>query len=423
MAETTIRTTRALRKIAALKKRIWVIQGGQGAGKTFSILTLIVNHCASQKDKEVIIASAELSKMKLTVVKDFIKILKAFGIFNSWNFKAGSFYRFESGSFVKFIGLDAEDIGKGLRSDLVYINEANKISFESYRELTSRAKRVIMDYNPNESFWAHEEVKTREDADFLVLTYKDNEYLNQEEVNEILFFKNKAYFDPDLEDYDRPDNIKSEYWRNNWRVYGLGLEGSLEGVIFKNWNQINTVPVEAQLLGYGQDFGFSNDPSATVAIYKWNGGVILHELIYRTGLTNSQLAKEYELSGVSRGVYIYADQAEPKSIKELTGYGFKVRAADKGKDSITFGIDLLQSYDLFITAQSINLIEELKTYKWAHDRNGRPMGKPEDRNNHAIDAARYGAIMLLKHYQPVYKSKSIGKDKSKGSKNIYKDFL
>lgn len=423
MAETTIRTTRALRKIAALKKRIWVIQGGQGAGKTFSILTLIVNHCASQKDREVIIASSELSKMKLTVVKDFIKILKSFGIYNSWSFKAGSFYRFDSGSFVKFIGLDQEDIGKGLRTDLVYINEANKISFEAYRELTSRAKRVIMDYNPNEAFWAHEEVKPREDADFLVLTYLDNEYLSEEEVGEILYFKNKAYFDPDLPDYDRPDNIRSEYWRNNWRVYGLGLEGSLEGVIFKNWHQVDAVPVESQLLGYGQDFGFSNDPAALVAVYKWNGAVVLHELIYRAGLTNSQLAKEWDAAGVSRGVWIYADQSEPKSIKELTGYGFKVKPADKGKDSITFGIDLLQSYDLYITAQSFNLIEELKSYKWAHDRNGRPMGKPEDRNNHAIDAARYAAIMLLKHYQPVFKSKTFGNAKSKKPKGQYQDFL
>lgn len=423
MATAKIQQTKALRKIAGLKKRIWVIQGGQGAGKTFAILTLIINHAAANVDREIIIASAELSKMKLTVVKDFIKILKAFGIYRPWAFKGGSFYRFDSGSFVKFIGLDAEDIGKGLRSDLVFINEANKISFEAYRELTSRAKRVILDYNPNAAFWAHEEVKPREDAAFLVLTYLDNEHLSAEEVAEILYYKQKAYYNPDLENYDTPENTKSEYWRNKWRVYGLGLEGSLEGVIFKNWRQIDTIPAEAQLLGYGLDFGFSSDPAAVVAVYKWNGAVVLQEIIYRTGLTNPQLAREMHAANVYRGAWIYADQSEPKSIKEIGGHGLKIRGADKGPDSLNFGIDLLQSYELLVTRQSLNLIEELKTYKWAHDRNGRPLGKPEDRNNHAIDAARYAAIMTLKHYQPNYKSKSIGNRKRKIAKDHYKGLI
>jgi phage terminase large subunit len=423
MATTAIKTTRALRKIAALKKRIWVIQGGQGAGKTFAILTLIINHCAGNPDREVIIASAELSKMKLTVVKDFIKILKAFGIYKQWAFKAGSFYRFESGSFVKFIGLDAEDIGKGLRSDLVFVNEANKISFEAYRELTSRAKRVILDYNPNEAFWAHDEVKPRDDADFLVLTYKDNEHLSAEEVNEILYYKRKAYFDPDLVDYDTPDNVRSEYWRNKWRVYGLGLEGSLAGVIFSNWKQVPTVPKEAKLLCYGLDFGFSSDPAATVALYQMNGAIIVDEVLYRTGLTNPDIAREWKRAQLFRGAWFYADGSEPKSIKELWAHGFKVRAADKGPDSINFGIDLLQSFEMLVTSRSTNLLEELRTYKWAKDRNGRPLGKPEDRNNHAIDALRYAAVMTLKRYAPNYKSKSLGNPKRKLAKDYYKGLV
>src|SRR6188508_2246232 len=159
-----IQPTTALRKIARLKKRIWVIQGGQGAGKTFAILLLLINHARGKTDKEIIVASSELSKMRITVMKDFVKILRELGIYEEVKI-SDTLFRFPSGSFIKFIGLDKEDIGKGLRSDIVFINEANKVSFETYRELTSRAKRVILDFNPNAEFWAHAEVITRDDAE------------------------------------------------------------------------------------------------------------------------------------------------------------------------------------------------------------------------------------------------------------------
>src|SRR5262245_47917637 len=111
-----IQVTKALRKISALKKRIWVIQGGQGAGKTFAILLLIINYAKANPNKEIFIASKELSKMRITVIKDFISILQLLNLFDRDSFVDGTLYRFKTGSFVKFIGLDKEDIGKGLRS-------------------------------------------------------------------------------------------------------------------------------------------------------------------------------------------------------------------------------------------------------------------------------------------------------------------
>ena len=174
-----IKQTTALRRIAGLTKRIKVIQGGQGAGKTFSILILIINHASSNPDKDIYIASQELSKMRITVIKDFIKIMRSFGIFDKNNWKGGKEYEFTNKSKITFIGLDKEDVGKGLRSDLIFLNEANKTKFETYRELTTRAKQVIIDFNPNNEFWAHTEVLDRPDAEFLLLTYKDNEYLDK----------------------------------------------------------------------------------------------------------------------------------------------------------------------------------------------------------------------------------------------------
>src|SRR5882757_3677908 len=184
-----LQATTALRKISALRKKIWCIQGGQGAGKSVSILIILANHASNNLNKEIFIASDELSKMRITIIKDFIKVMQSFGIFDRSRWTDGVLYRFANGSFIRFIGLDKEDIGKGLRSDVIFVNEANKVKFDTYRELTSRAKRVIIDFNPNKRFWFQNEVLTRDDCDFIKLTYKDNEYLSIEEKNEILGYK------------------------------------------------------------------------------------------------------------------------------------------------------------------------------------------------------------------------------------------
>ena len=172
--------TTALRKIASLKKKIWGIQGGQGAGKTYSILLLLINHANSQNNKEIYIASDELSKMRITVIKDFVNIVNRLNLEVHITGTSNGSPRaiFKTGSFIQFIGLDKEDIGKGLRSDIVFINEANKTNFDTYRELTSRAKRIIIDFNPNSKFWFHREIMTRPDCDFLKLTFLDNEFLS-----------------------------------------------------------------------------------------------------------------------------------------------------------------------------------------------------------------------------------------------------
>ena len=198
--------TTALRKIAALRKKIKVIQGGQGAGKTIAILILIANHASANPNKEIIIASSELTKMRLTVIKDFVKIMRSFGIYEDRRFLAGTMYRFPNGSFIKFIGLDKEDVGKGLRSDVFYLNEGNKVPFESYREIASRAGQIYIDFNPNQNFWVHEELLDREDCDFLKLTFQDNEFLSPEERGEILRYYSKGYNDE--------GEIINKYWAN-----------------------------------------------------------------------------------------------------------------------------------------------------------------------------------------------------------------
>ncbi len=407
-----IKSTTALRKIAALKKRKWVIQGGQGAGKTFAILTLIANHAHKNPDKEIFVASAELTKMRITVIKDFIKILKLVGIYDPNAFTSGTLYRFKNGSFVKFIGLDKEDIGKGLRCDIMFVNEANKVPFETYRELTSRAKKVIIDFNPNNEFWAHTEVIPMPDADYLMLTYLDNEELSTEERYEIESMKVKAFHNPDLEIYDFPANVKSKYWRNKWNIYGLGVTGTNPHRIFE-WESIPLFQYQQLSLHeyYGSDWGVV-DPWGVLEAKYIDGNLYLHELNYKSentikeGLTPTEREQVnameeglvkwwFDRLGVKKTNEIVCDDNRPFKVKALreAGYDYAITAM-KGPGSIQDGIELLESLNVYFTESSTNLKYEQENYCRQVDRYGIVLEDPLDLNNHLIDPARYIVTFL-----------------------------
>lgn len=411
-----IQSTTALRKISSLRKRIWVVQGGQGAAKTFSILIILVHHAIKNPNKEIIIASSELSKMRITVIKDFVKILRERGIYEQIA-SVDTLFRFPNGSFIKFIGLDKEDIGKGLRSDVVFINEANKVSFEAYRELTSRAKRVIIDFNPNSEFWAHVEVVTRDDAEFLILTYKDNEFLSYQELKEIERYMILAYHDPTLPNPDIPSNVKSKYWQNKWHVYGLGIIGTNPNRIFF-WDQIDDEVYHKldAVKYYGVDWG-TVDPWGILEAKYYDGGLYLHELNYKSEneikeeCTPEQLQKMYNPQeadnqtlvkwyfsklNISKKSYIICDNNRPMKILALheAGYDHSVEAP-KPPGSIVDGIDIVSSLRVYYTASSKNLKYEQENYSRMVDRYGIVLDEPEDLNNHLTDPTRYIALFLV----------------------------
>jgi len=384
-----IQQTTALRKIATLKKRIWVIQGGQGAGKTFSILIFLIDYASRNSNKEIFIASEELSKMRITVIKDFVKILKLLPDLNI-QFLGGTTAKFKNGSFIKFLGLDKEDIGKGLRSDVVFVNECNKIKFETYRELTSRAKKVILDFNPNAEFWVHTEIIPRLDAQYLELTFNDNEFLSDEEKNEILSYRNKGFHDINRSDLFADENIKDNYWANKWRVYGLGMTGFIEGTIFNNWI---IAPFDDSLpFIYGEDWGQS-DPHVIikVAIDKSLKRVYVDELLYKPIRSIGEvITAHYELVE-DKNKLIISDIN--KGIKELRQDGWNVLKARKGAGTVLAGIQRLQDYVIVVSPRSHNVIKELKNYVWL-DKKGEV---PSDTNNHSIDSLRYAFDYLLNY--------------------------
>jgi phage terminase large subunit len=408
-----IQPTTAWRKIKKLRKRIWVIQGGQGAGKTFAILLILINHARGQQSREIIIASSELSKMRMTVMKDFVKILRELGVYEEVSI-SDTLFKFPSGSFIKFIGLDKEDIGKGLRSDVVFINEANKVSFETYRELTSRAKRVILDFNPNSEFWAHVEVVTRDDAEFLILTYKDNEFLSYQELKEIERYMLLAYHDPTIPNPDLPKNVKSKYWQNKWHVYGLGIIGTNPNRIFF-WNEIPDEvyhKLDAKKY-YGVDWG-TVDPWGILEAKYYDGALYLHELNYasenqlKESLPLDELQRIHSDSSgegmvkwmfsklkIDKKSYVICDNNRPMKIEALWNIGYDYALeAPKPAGSIIDGCNLLSEIPVFYTASSSNLKFEQENYSRMVDRYGIVLEEPEDDNNHLTDPARYVALFL-----------------------------
>lgn len=367
-------------------ENVFVVRGGQGASKTVTIIQLIIQSLL-KSEKEATILSSELAKMKRTVVRDYKKICKDWGVFRSdkeFN-KSESKHEYFNGSYLDFLGADVNDIGKGFRRDILYINEADKMDIDTAVQFISRAGLTIIDYNPDSLFWGDDYIN---ENNFITLTYEDNEFLPDSEVKSILEYRRKGFYDIALpfELLFKDSNIKNKYWANKWRVYGLGLLGSLDGVIFDNWEIIDNIPDDAKYFKTGVDFGYTNDPSTIIDKYSFDGIPIYDEALYQKGLVNSQIAKE--LKSFKRNVV--ADSSEPKSIQEIRNHGVLIKGAVKGKDSIVFGIQNIQRYDKFyVTRRSLNLIEELKKYTWDKDRQGNPLNKPVDNFNHCIDPIRY----------------------------------
>lgn len=388
------RRTTAINKILALKERKKIIQGGTSAGKTYAIIPILIDKALKTPKLKITIVAETIPAVKDGAVDIFKNILHDTERWddNCWIGNPLE-YTFYNGSRIQFKAFDTQGKAKASgKRDILFLNEANHIPFPIADDLMIRSKQTYIDFNPVTEFWAHTEVMPEPNSCFLLLTYKDNEAIPHETLEDLLIKKGKGYYDVDG-DLNDQSNIKNTYWANWWMVYGCGEIGNLEGVVLTDWDIVDNVPKEAQLLGYGMDFGFTNDPSSLMACYRYNDRIIWDELIYRKGMLNSDIAKEMKVLGVNG--QIFADSAEPKSIMEIKLHGFMIRPVKKGKDSIMFGLSILQDKAFSVTSRSINTINELRNYLWDTDKEGRPINKPIDNFNHSIDSMRYFAMMKL----------------------------
>lgn len=281
-------------------------------------------------------------------------------------------YTFETGTVLEFFSSDA-DKAHGPRRDVLFLNEAQHISFEQADQLIVRTKKIVwMDWNPTNEFYFYTDMlNKRPDIDFITLTYKDNEGLEEDQIQEIESRKHR------------------KSW---WQVYGLGQLGEVEGRIYTNWQIVDSIPHEARLERFGLDFGYTNDPTAIVGVYYYNGGYILDEILFQKGLSNKQIADT--LLNQKKALTI-ADSAEPKSIDEIRSYGVNIQPTVKGKDSVRQGIQAVQDQPISITKQSVNVIKEYRNYLWETDKDGRTLNEPEHTWSHSMDALRYAMNSLI----------------------------
>jgi phage terminase large subunit len=382
-----IRTT-AINKILKLKKFCRAVQGGSSAGKTFAIIPILIDIATDKPMSEISVVAESIPHLKRGAMKDFKKIMVETGRFFDDRWNATDFkYTFANGSQIEFFSADNDAKLRGARRDWLYMNEANNMNFHSYTELASRTKKgVYLDWNPTDAFWFHDELINDSDVDFLIINYLDNEACPESALNFINKAKQKA-------------DDGSGFWSNWYRVYGLGEIGSLEGVVFNNWTQCDKIPKDAEFISYGLDWGFTNDPTSLIEVYRYESKIYVNELLYQTQLTNSDIVAKLKAFNVDTSQCIVADSAEPKSIQDLTNAGYYVEPARKGPDSIKASIDRLQQYDIVVTKNSLNLIKELRQYKWAKDREGKALNAPEDVMNHAIDCLRYVGLNKLSQFE------------------------
>lgn len=382
--------TTTLEKIQALEysgKRTWVIQGGTSAGKTISILWYILDWALNNSGKKCSIISDTLPHLRDGAMSDFLDICRETGVLEiaDWS-KTLNELTLPNHSIIQFRAVELMG-AHGPRRDLLYVNEANSITWKTYRELAKRTRGFrILDFNPTSEFWAHSELvnnkQRNKDVAFIKVTYLDNECLDDDTVADI--------------EMERGDGTS-----NWWRVYGLGEIGSLEGNVYQGWKPMPEEEIikNGKLIRYGLDFGFSQDETALVALYDLGeieeGAFGLIELVYEKGILVSKYPEILKSHNVDPTVLIVADGARPEIIAEISEAGFLCIAALKDAGSVKRGIDYVNEHPIYYCGK--NLEREFLTYAWRTKKStGEVLDVPQDGNDHMMDAIRYAVDDLYR---------------------------
>ena len=357
-------------------KKIIIHKGGTGSGKTYDLMIFLIYYVALRHPNWVItVVSESKPHLDIGAIRIMKNLLLQTEIFSSEEFNVStSRYTFKNGTILEFFSGDRIDKALGARRNLLYGNEINSLKFEVFDELARRSEYVIADFNPTQQFWLEKFIDFYGDVELITSNYTHNPFLPEVERSRI---ERRASIDANF----RRIHIDCEY-------------GSYEGLVFEQFNIIDDMPEIDSV--YGLDWGYTNDPTAIIRIGIDGNNLYMDELLYRTGLTNSDLIGILPSIGIVRNYsQLIADSAEPKSIEDLYRAGYNIKAADKGPDSVRKGIDTIKGFTVHVTKRSVNLIKELRNYSWVTDKEGKATNKPIDAYNHAIDAARYAAMKLV----------------------------
>lgn len=364
-----------------------VIQGGASASKTFSIMILLVGYAESYANSLITVAGMTYNHLATGTMRDFKKIMQETNRWEDSNFnKSSKIYNFNNGSQIEFLSTD-NMTSRGPRRDVLFVNEANGINYETFDQLATRTRDfVIIDYNPSAKFWAHEELveKKPERTTFLTLTYEDNEALSTQERENIESRKPKEGEEPS----------------NWWIVYGLGQIGSLEGNIYSGWTAEKEMPEGFILKRRGVDFGFSNDPTAVVDVYEnENKEIFVETMIYEKGLLTPELIDKMKRLPETLAV---CDNARPEIIAEMKRSGIRAIACDKTAgekmNGKRYNIELVQRRTVHYLKSDQDLEREYLSYAWRKKRStGEYLDEPEDGNDHDLDALSYAIRDMARH--------------------------
>jgi phage terminase large subunit len=365
--DTTITFDNILKSIARVTHHI----GGTRSGKTYAIIQFLIFD-ALQNKQTITIVRKTIPSLKKTVMKDFKEIMQNLGIWDESSMNiADRIYAFPNGATIQFINTDDPDKLRGLKSDALFIDEANEVDEDAYFQLSIRTTgKIILAYNPTIS--PYHWLRKMEDCERFNTNYKDNPYLPKEMVTSIETLESK---NPKL-----------------WKIYGLGEYALNDKAIY----QFEVVDdFDAEFVAFGLDWGYGGDELALVAVFKEGENLYLEELIYEKGMVMKDIADRLEKLGINKSYEIFCDSSEPRSIEELYRCGFNAKAVKKGPDSIRFGISVLQNYKLHILKTSTNLINEMYGYQYSTDKHGYTTDTPEGGLDHLLDAMRYVGMMKL----------------------------
>lgn len=354
--------------------------GGARSGKTYGTMQNLCLLAMQNPGSRISCVSRSLPHVKKGVFRDF-QVLARTGLHLIGEMRWTDFtFHFHNGSYIEFFGLEDPDKAHGPGRDILFINEANFVSKAVYDQLAMRTTgKILLDLNPSEfNSWVYDVADDPANIN-IHSTYLDNlDNLSPQQVAFIEAYKNL------------PDPFM-------WQVYGLGLRGASEEIIFRHWSLCDELPGKGEVV-YGLDFGYTN-PSALVKVEIYDGAIYVKELLYQSQLTKPEL-NEVIQKHVDPSSYIYADAAEPDSIEELYRMGLNIHPSNK---DVWNGIVTLKSHALFITRDSSNLINEIRSYKWKKDKNDKIKEEPEKENDHLIDAMRYAVHTYFSKPQLIFK--------------------
>ncbi len=359
---------------------IVVNQGGTNSGKTYSIMQALFCFACQNNGLVITVAGQDIPNLRAGVLRDSLKISSEYEpvakCIKSYN-KTDRIFEFHNGTIIEFKSYDNAQDAKSGKRDYLFVNEANGVKWDIYSELSLRTrKKIYIDYNPNCGFWVHDKLIGKPDVQLIISDHRHNPFLEDMEREKI-------------------ESLKSED-EEQWKVYARGITGKIIGLIFNNWHICEAIPPDAKPIAAGLDFGYSNDETGCLMVYKQNGELWIDELLYEKALTNPDISERLKAAGLSKKMEIVADSAEPKSIEELRRLGWWISPAKKGADSVKISIDILKRYKLNITRNSVNLRTEIGRYKWRVELSGRTLNEPVDHWNHLIDPLRYVALNKLK---------------------------